>query len=86
MEQEKERLDEQTMALRAVKEFQDGMVVNLGVGIPTLCSMYVPPEKSMLNWIGRTRSATVKINVMMTGTAIRYRYLRCFTGQVMSIV
>ena len=48
MEQEKERLDEQTMALRAVKEFQDGMVVNLGVGMPTLCSMYVPPEKEVL--------------------------------------
>jgi 3-oxoacid CoA-transferase subunit B len=48
MQQEKERLDEQTMALRAVKEFQDGMVVNLGVGMPTLCSMYVPPEKEIL--------------------------------------
>jgi len=48
MEQEKERLDEQTMALRAVKEFQDGMIVNLGVGMPTLCSMYVPPEKEIL--------------------------------------
>ena len=48
MEQEKERLDEQTMALRTVKEFQDGMVVNLGVGMPTLCSMYVPPEKEIL--------------------------------------
>jgi 3-oxoacid CoA-transferase B subunit len=48
MEQEKERLDEQTMALRTVKEFQDGMVVNLGVGMPTLCSMYVPPEKEVL--------------------------------------
>jgi len=43
-----ERLDEQTMALRAVKEFPDGAVVNLGVGIPTLCSMYVPPEKEVL--------------------------------------
>src|SRR3990172_1141155 len=43
-----DRLDDQTMALRAVKEFGDGMVVNLGVGIPTLCSMYVPPEKEVL--------------------------------------
>ncbi len=42
-----ERLDEQAMALRAVKEFQDGMVVNLGVGIPTLCSLYVPPERDI---------------------------------------
>jgi 3-oxoacid CoA-transferase subunit B len=48
MEQQKERLDDQTMALRAVKEFEDGMVVNLGLGIPTLCSMYVPPEKEIV--------------------------------------
>ncbi len=43
-----ERLDEQTMALRAAREFQDGMVVNLGVGIPTLCSNFVPPEKEII--------------------------------------
>jgi 3-oxoacid CoA-transferase subunit B len=43
-----ERLDEQTMALRVAKEFQDGMVVNLGVGIPTLCSNFVPPEKEIV--------------------------------------
>src|SRR3989304_4706424 len=45
---EKERLDDQTMALRAAKEFQDGMIVNLGVGMPTLCSNFVPPEKEVL--------------------------------------
>ncbi len=43
-----ERLDEQTMALRATREFEDGMVVNLGVGIPTLCSNFVPPEKEII--------------------------------------
>ena len=43
-----ERLDEQTMAIRAAKEFQDGMVVNLGVGIPTFCSNFVPPEKEII--------------------------------------
>ncbi|HXG41738.1 MAG TPA: 3-oxoacid CoA-transferase subunit B [Dehalococcoidia bacterium] len=43
-----ERLDEQAMALRAVKEFRDGMVVNLGVGIPTLCSLYVPPDLDVI--------------------------------------
>jgi 3-oxoacid CoA-transferase subunit B len=43
-----ERLDEQTMALRTAKEFQDGMVVNLGVGIPTLCSNFVPPDKEII--------------------------------------
>lgn len=48
METERERLDEQTMALRAAREFQDGMIVNLGVGMPTLCSNFVPPEKEVL--------------------------------------
>jgi 3-oxoacid CoA-transferase B subunit len=43
-----ERLDEQTMALRVAKEFQDGMVVNLGVGIPTLCSNFVSPDKEVI--------------------------------------
>jgi len=43
-----ERLDEQTMALRAAREFQDGMLVNLGVGIPTLCSNFVPPDKEII--------------------------------------
>ena len=36
-----ERLDENIMAMRAAKEFRDGMIVNLGVGIPTLASSYV---------------------------------------------
>ncbi|MEE8347463.1 MAG: 3-oxoacid CoA-transferase subunit B [Dehalococcoidia bacterium] len=43
-----DRLDEQTMAIRAAKEFQDGMVVNLGVGIPTLCSNFVSPDKEVI--------------------------------------
>ncbi len=43
-----ERLDEQTMALRAAKEFGDGMVVNLGVGIPTLCSNFVPAGREVV--------------------------------------
>ncbi len=29
--------------MRVVKEFRDGDVVNLGIGIPTLCSSYLPP-------------------------------------------
>ena len=41
----RERLDEQTMAIRAAKEFQEGMIINLGVGIPTFCSNFVPPER-----------------------------------------
>lgn len=43
-----ERLDEQTVAMRAAREFQDGMIVNLGVGIPTLCSNFVPPDREVL--------------------------------------
>jgi len=43
-----ERLDEQTMATRAAREFQDGMVVNLGVGIPTLCSNFIPAGREVI--------------------------------------
>ena len=43
-----ERLDEQTMAMRAAKEFRDGMVVNLGVGIPTFCSNFIPAGREVI--------------------------------------
>jgi len=43
-----ERLDEQTIAMRAAKEFQDGMVVNLGMGIPMLCTSLVPEGREIL--------------------------------------
>jgi 3-oxoacid CoA-transferase subunit B len=44
----KYRLDEQTMALRMAKEFQDGMIVNLGVGIPTQCMNFVPEGREVI--------------------------------------
>jgi len=44
----KEKLDEQTMALRAVKEFRDGDYVNLGAGIPLLCAALVPSDKHVI--------------------------------------
>jgi len=41
-------LDRQTIAMRCAKEFQDGWIVNLGVGIPTLCSDFVPEDRFVI--------------------------------------
>lgn len=46
--EEKPRLDRQTIALRAAKEFQDGDVVNLGLGLPGLTSNFVPAGREVL--------------------------------------
>jgi 3-oxoacid CoA-transferase subunit B len=43
-----ERLDEQTMALRVAREFQNGMVVNLGTGTPTLAANYIPEGREIV--------------------------------------
>lgn len=40
----KERLSHETIALRCVKEFRDGDCINLGIGIPNLCAVLMPPE------------------------------------------
>src|SRR2546426_11594303 len=45
---EKPRLERQAMCDRLAMEFQDGWIVNLGVGMPTLCSNYVDPTKSLV--------------------------------------
>jgi 3-oxoacid CoA-transferase subunit B len=45
---EKQRLDEQTVALRLAREFGDGMVVNLGGGLPTLASNFIPEGREVL--------------------------------------
>lgn len=42
MTNEKERLDREVIAMRVAKELPDGGYVNLGIGIPTLVSSFVP--------------------------------------------
>lgn len=43
----KARLSEETIAMRVTKEFKDGDYVNLGFGIPTLCSLFMPEDKDV---------------------------------------
>lgn len=44
----KEKLDRQVMALRVAKEFQDGNVINLGIGIPSLAANFVPAGREII--------------------------------------
>ena len=44
----KGKLDEQTIAMRVAREFQDGMIVNLGGGIPTLACNFVSEGREVL--------------------------------------
>jgi len=46
--QGKQRLDRQIIALRVAKEFQDGDVVNLGIGIPVLASNFIPAGREVV--------------------------------------
>jgi len=46
--EDKPRLDESAMAMRAAQEIKEGMVANLGFGIPMLISSFVDPEAEVL--------------------------------------
>jgi 3-oxoacid CoA-transferase len=39
---EAEEATRDRIAIRAAKEFKDGMYINLGIGIPTICSNFIP--------------------------------------------
>ena len=45
---DKRRLQRQAMCDRLAMEFQDEWIVNLGVGMPTLCSNYVDTSKEII--------------------------------------
>jgi 3-oxoacid CoA-transferase B subunit len=42
------KLSRDAIAARAAQEFQDGWIVNLGIGIPTLCSDFVPEGRRVI--------------------------------------
>ncbi len=48
MAEQKPRLQRQALCDRLAMEFQDEWIVNLGVGMPTLCSNYVDPSKDLV--------------------------------------
>jgi len=63
--QEKTRLTRDLMAARIAAEFQDGWIVNLGVGMPTMCSDFLPADRFIVlhsenGLIGYGRNATVE--------------------------
>ena len=45
---EKARLEREIIAMRVARELQDGDIVNLGIGIPSLCSQFVPEGRSVM--------------------------------------
>jgi 3-oxoacid CoA-transferase B subunit len=65
MTAEKTRLSRDIIAARIAHEFQDGWIVNLGVGMPTMCSDFLPAERFIVlhsenGVIGYGRNATVE--------------------------
>jgi len=41
-------LPKDVIAMRVAKELENGQVVNLGIGIPSLCSQYIPRDKDVI--------------------------------------
>jgi 3-oxoacid CoA-transferase subunit B len=41
-------LSRELIALRVARELREGMVVNLGIGLPTLVSNFLPPDRQVL--------------------------------------
>lgn len=63
--EEKPRLTRDMMAARIAAEFEDGWIANLGVGMPTMCSDFIPSDKFIVlhsenGLIGYGRAATVE--------------------------
>jgi 3-oxoacid CoA-transferase B subunit len=62
---ERRRLTRDIMAARIAALFEDGWIANLGVGMPTMCSDFLPAEKFIVlhsenGLIGYGRGATVE--------------------------
>lgn len=62
---EKQRLTRDMMAARTAAEFEDGWIANLGVGMPTMCSDFLPADKFIIlhsenGLIGYGRAASVE--------------------------
>lgn len=65
MTTEKTRLTRDMIAARITHEFQDGWIANLGVGMPTMCSDFLPADKFIIlhsenGLIGYGRNVTVE--------------------------
>ena len=82
------------IAARITAEFQDGWIANLGVGMPTMCSDFLPADKFIIlhsenGLIGYGRAATVEeatpyvVNAgVLASAAARLRRDRAPLGRV----
>jgi 3-oxoacid CoA-transferase subunit B len=66
----KERLSREAIAMRIAKELFDGAVVNLGIGIPTLVSSFVPEGMTV---IYHTENGALGFGPVVTAEEMRER-------------